>query len=239
MCHNPAMGLRDRSHAVRRVRGFLFGLVAAGALVAAAPPAGAEYFFLDTNGDGSSRCVDPAAPADRLMPGVTSVDVYLVTDRWIDGSKVTCGVYEGSYIPPLSFYSFEIILRAWGEGSVQYEGWTDAVGFPNGLIPLGDFTMSARGSDAWVGRFTVNPLGPGTYRMGTLTIKVSGYPRLDFAITTPMADPGAETYFGSLCMGARMDNARRLGEDFFDACGTAPADPTKLAAWDRIQGLYR
>lgn len=226
--------------AVRRVRAALVGLVAAGAIAGAASPAGAQYFFLDTNGDGTSRCVDPAAPADRLTPGVTSVDVYLVTDRGIDGSKVTCSVYEGSYIPPLSFYSFEFVLRTWGEGTVQYEAWTDAVGFPNGLIPLDDFTMAARGSDVWVGRFTVYPLGPGKYRMGTLAVKVTGYPRLDFAITTPMGNPGAETYFGSLCMSARMDNARRLGVDFFDACGTAaPADPAELAVWDRIQGLYR
>ena len=227
MCHNSIM------------RAFLLGLVASAAIAAAAAPAAAQYFFLDTNGDGTSRCVDPTAPPDRLTPGVTAVDVYIVTDRSIDGSKVVCALSEGAYIPPLSLYSFEFILRASGPGSIRYDAWTDAAGFPNGLIPLGDFTMAAQGSDVWVGRFTMNALGPGKYRLGALSVKVSAYPRLDFAITTPMAMPGAETYFGSHCLSVRVDNVHRLGEDFHDACGTVPTDPVELAAWDRIQSLYR
>ena len=226
MCHN------------RRMRAFLLCLFAIAAIGLGAAPAAASYFFLDTNGDGTSRCVDPAAPPDRLTPGVTAVDVYLVTDRSLDGTKEVCQLSEGDYVAPLTLYSFEFILRASGPGSVRYDAWTDAAGFPNGLIPLGDFTMAAEGSDIWVGRFTMNGLGPGTYRLGTLSVGVTGYPSLDFAITTPMST-GAETYFGSHCLGVRVDNVHRLGEDFHDACGTLPTDPGELAVWDRIQSLYR
>ena len=205
----------------------------------AASPAGAQYLFLDTNGDATNQCADPAAPADRLTPGVTAVDVYVVTDRTPDGSPVACRNTEMGFVPPISVYSFEFVLRASGPGDVRYDAWADAVGFPGGLIPLGDFTMTAQGTDVWVGRYTLNPLGPGKYRLGTLYVRVTGFPRLDFAIRTPMADPGAETYFGSNCLGVRVDNVHRLGEDFHDACGTAPADPSALAVWDRIQSLYR
>ena len=216
-------------------------LVLAGilALSAAADPAPAQYYFLDTNGDGTNRCADPGAPADRLTPGVTAVDVYIVTNRTLDGSEVVCSMSEG-YVPPLSLYSFEFILRASGPGTIQYQSWVDAAGFPSGLIPLGDFTMASKGSDVWVGRFTMNALGAGKYRLGTLSVKVTGYPNLDFAITTPMANQGAaETYFGSHCLGVRVDNVHRLGEDFHDACGTVATDPGDLAVWDRIQSLYR
>jgi len=221
------------------MRVFALGLFVSAAIGAAAAPAAAQYYFLDTNGDGTNRCMDPAAPADRLTPGITAVDVYVVTDRTIGGAQVVCGMSEGTYVPPLSLYSFEFILRASGPGSIRYDAWADAVGFPGGLIPLGDFTMAARGPDVWVGRFTMNALGPGKYRLGTLAVKVSGYPRLDFALTTPMANPGAETYFGSHCLSLRVDNVHRLGEDFYDACGTVSTDPGDLAIWDRIQSLYR
>ena len=221
------------------MRALLLALLFALAIGSAAAPAAAQYYFLDTNGDGTNRCVDPAAPPDRLTPGITAVDVYVVTDRTIEGAPVVCGMSEGTYVAPLSLYSFEFILRASGPGSVRYDAWTDAAGFQGGLIPLGDFTMATRGSDVWVGRFTMNALGPGKHRLGTLAMKVSGYPRLDFTLTTPMANPGAATYFGSHCLSLQVDNVHRLGEDFYDACGTVSTDPGDLAVWDRIQSLYR
>lgn len=224
----------------RSMRMLLLGLVACAAIAAASVPARAAYLFLDTNGDGTNRCLDPTAPVDQLTPGVRNVDVYLSTNRAIDGAVLECGFHEEGYAFPLSLVSFEFILRASGPGSVRYEDWTDATRFSGGLIPLGDFTMAARGSDVWVGRYSWNALAPGTYHLGTLSVEVSGYPRLDFAIRTPMADPGAETYFASNCLTTiRVDNVHRLGEDFHDACGTALADPGEVDVWGRIQRLYR
>ena len=85
-------------------RGFPLFLLSLLACIAAAPPATAQYIYLDLNGDGLNT------PADLLSGTLpVNVDVYLRTDMNRDGSPTTCATGQS-----LSIGSFEFILRAVG-----------------------------------------------------------------------------------------------------------------------------
>jgi hypothetical protein len=215
--------LRDNGE-VSFVRALQFLALASLAAIAAPLPAFAQTMFLDVTGDGvcDSR--------DFLTSRVTSVDLYLATDRNADASEAVCADES----EPLSLFGYEFILRAWGEGTVSYGTWIPAPA-------VADFTASigprSNETDYYTGFITLNSRPPGRYRLGSLEIKVTGTPRLSLVSSTPMGS-GFRSGFASECPGQDSDNALKLGTDFTDACGTAPAAPRTSSTWETVRSLY-
>jgi hypothetical protein len=205
-------------------------------VLAMAVPARGQYVFLDVNGDGRSSGSDGALPADRLNPSVTQVDVYFETDKNRDGSGAVCINSED----PLSIFSYEFTLHASGPGTVTYLAWTDNLGFGFGLVTCGDNTLCTAGQDAWVARGTTTAIAPGVYRVGTLTVSVTGTPVLDFVPDSPVL-PYAQTAFGSMCVASGFNSTVKFGVDFTDSDGTeAPASASALTTvWEKVRSLYR
>jgi hypothetical protein len=199
-----------------------------------ATPARSQYVFLDVNGDGRNSHSDGALPADRLGPSVTRVDVYFVTDKNRDGSDAVC--INSS--DPLSIFSYEFTLRASGPGTVTYVSWTDNLGFPLGVVTCGDNTLCSAGSYVWVARLTTAAIAPGTHRVGTLGVSVTGTPVLDFVDATREL-PYAQTAFGSFCVASGYNSTVRFGDDFTDSDGTEASVPALTTAWDKVKSLYR
>jgi hypothetical protein len=195
-------------------------------------PASGQYFFLDVSGDGASSLADRSLPGDALHSGVTSVDVYVVTDRNRDGSEAVCSSAE-----PFTINQYEFTLHTTGNGSVAFHSWTDNMGFDHGLVRCGDATMCSGGPDVWVGRGSTSQLAPGKYRLGTLGVTVTGTPRVAF-VTSSGLDPYAQTGFGTNCDGLNFDSLVRLGLDLTDADGTEEAVPVIRTTWNDIKKLY-
>ncbi len=172
-----------------------------------ATPASAQYVFLDVNGDGACDTTDV------LTPATTSVDVWFVTNAGRDGSPIACA--DTHY--PMTFYSYEFILRALGSGTVTYGAYANLM--PTMTTQVGP--LGAGGSaDYFTGFGGYTYLAPGAYRVGTLGVTVTGSPKLTFTTFTLM-DETAITAFGSQCPGLDFDQTIQLGVDFTDACGTA------------------
>lgn len=207
-------------------------LVAAAALCVGAP-AYSQYIFLDANGDGLNHNSGIGLPVDFLNSSVTSVDVYIVTDKNRDGSTAVCSSAE-----PFTINQYEFTLRVGGNGSVTYGTWADNMGFTFGLVTCGNGTLCTAGSDVWIGRGSLPQLAPGKYKLGTLGITVTGLPNLSFA-TTSTLNPDAQTAFGSNCDGQNFDSLIRLGLDFGDADGTEPNTPVTATTWGKIKAQYR
>ena len=207
-------------------------LMAAAALFVGAP-AYSQYIFLDTNGDGVNSHAVPSAPDDFLNASVTSVDIYIVTDKNRDGSAAICNSAE-----PFTINQYEFTLHAYGVGSVTYGSWTDNMGYNFGLVLCGDGTRCTAGPDIWIGRGDAAQSAPGKYKLGTLGVTVSGQPSLTF-VTSSTLNPDAQTAFGSNCDGSRFDSLIRLGEDFLDADGTQFTDPVTATTWGKIKNKYR
>ena len=199
---------------------------ALGLLLLAAVPAAAQCVFLDVNGDG--RC----GLEDVLRPGVASVDVWFETDRNADGSPVTCAVDPEH---ALTMHSYEFILRAWGNGTVAYGAWIPGPAVAGFQVDLGS---GSGGTDVHVVFGAMRGLEPGRYRVGTLRLTITGNPRLTFASSSPL-DREYLTSFGSECPGSDYDATVKLGRDFTDSCGTAPAAASPSTAWQTIRSLYR
>jgi hypothetical protein len=175
-------------------------------LVAPPLPAGAQYLYLDLNGDSLNTSADVLS---SLVP--VNVGVYLRTDRNRDGSTATCS--SGSQ--PLSIGSLEFILRAAG-GTVT---WGTLVPGP----VLSEVVRTAHNAtDFYAGFFdsTGVVLPPGRYRIGTLPVTATaGVPLLYFATSTSLSGTFL-TSFGSQCRGQDDDHTMKLGRDWFDADGT-------------------
>jgi hypothetical protein len=182
--------------------------------------------YLDVNSDGACDA------RDVLDPSVSSVDVYLTTDHDAAGSAVSCR-QEPEH--ELSLFGYSFILRSWGDGTVTFGRWIPGAAVSGFTADLGTRVWR---NDLYVGYSGVSPLPPGTYRLGTLLVNVSGHPRLSIVSSTGMS-PGSLTSFGSPCSGAEYDNTISLGRDFVDACGTAATAPVPATTWDVIQSLYR
>lgn len=199
--------------------------------VLAPRPSAAQFMYLDVNHDGVCDT------RDVLGPEVASVDVYLVTNRNADGSAPVCGqpVEDSEKAAPYEFFSYEFIVRAWGEGSVTYGIWTPG---PDVCDFTVDFGTRSDATDYHTGRGTMNPLPPGRYLLGTLGITVTGHPQLSLVSFSPL---GKEllTAFGAACPGSDFDDTLKLGRDFTDACGTAPPAPGPSSTWASILKLYR
>ena len=187
-------------------------LCLAAALAVAAPPALAQYMFLDTNGDGFRTT------ADRLssigLP--TTVDVWVITDHNRDGSPATCNVDAAA---PLGLSSYAFNLQT-VNGLASYGGFTTHVG----NIAFGE--LNPGGGLYENGYGMVQTLPPGKYRLATLTVTVTyGAPTL--TIVDRISGSSDFTNFGTGaggCVGNDLDNTYKLagpagGSDWFDVDG--------------------
>ena len=204
----------------------------------AAPIAGAQTLYLDTNGDGLNWELEfqngRYAPADCVNEQTTSIDVYLVTNRNPDGTELPCI----SSTEPRTVNFYEFILR-WVRGQITVNGWTDNMGFGTPFITKGDSTVYASGSDVWVGRGG-DSQPPGTYKLGTLSITVTGTPYVAFVANTALSFE-AFTGFGSACSGSDVPGAVLFGSDVplgntFGTCGYTPVVPI---TWGKIKQHYK
>jgi hypothetical protein len=215
-------------------------------ILAGAVPAQGQYIYLDVNGDGLNfdreAINNNFVPIDGLNSTVTSVDVYLVTDKVADGNAATCTSEE-----PFTIGSYEVVLRNIGHGVVYFQGWTDAMGFEVPIISGGDGTFATGGTDAWVGRGSSSPdLPPGTYKLGTVSVTITGYPVILFGMNSSL-DGYAETAFGSQCDGALFDSTIRLGPlseigitaDFTESFGSTDYIGVVSTTWGKIKERYR
>lgn len=189
--------------------------------LALAPPASAQFMFVDVNGDGLNT------GSDVLTPSTTSVDIWLATNQDKDGNPVSC--LQGAY--PLTINSYTFILTA-PAGGVTYGTWTDNLGF---TINVGN---AQAGNDLWVGWATATPLPPGKYKLGTLALTVTGNATLDFLESTTL-DVTAMTSFGSQCIGADFDNTMKYPQDWNQVAGTYAPIPVTETTWGKIKSMYR
>jgi hypothetical protein len=213
-------------------------LWAAAVVVAwAGAPASAQLIYLDVNGDGLPAGAGSPPSTDALGPSTGAVDVYLDTSRDAGGRPVVCP--DPSSPQLLTINSYEILLTWSGDGTVRYAGWTNNMpGFwVNGTGGPGGAVTAGR--DIWIALGSTTPLPPGRYRLGTLAVSVRGNPVLSW-IALGDTWPECGTRFGTMCYGRDFDNTYKLGSDFTDARGTAPAPPAAIATtWGKIETLYR
>jgi hypothetical protein len=197
--------------------------------------ADAQYLYIDTTGDGLNYYHEVSighgdAPADCLYPGVTDVDVYLVTNANADGTVPECSTGQA-----YSISSYELLFH--GFGAVVSTGWTDAMGFDtSGLVGDSDGFV-ASGLDAWVGRMGASQV-PGTYKLGTLHIVVTGSASLAIVVESS-SFPTGSTSFASACPGNQLDNTIRFGDDFATAYPACYPDPVLTTTWGKIKQHYR
>jgi hypothetical protein len=215
-------------------------LLAVVAMVGVAAPAHSQTLYMDTNGDGKNSLLEQqngnnAAPDDVLNSSTTSVDIYFDPNHNPDGSVILCPQDASQ---PYDMFSYEATVRASGSGSVTFNGWTDLMGWAIGIITIGDHTFATAGTDAWFGRGNQNAV-MGKQKVGTLSIAVTGSPKLDF-VTSSTIDGSAQTAFGGHCYGPLFDNTNRLGEQYptSNAFGTEAPVPVVPTTWGKIKNLY-
>jgi len=193
-------------------------------------PASAQYMYLDVNGSGT------CTSTDQLTSSVTSVDVYLKTNANANGSVATCPTGE-----QLTINSYTFILNA-PSGGVTYGAWTDNMGFTINANPFPNGTGVA-GNDIWVAKASGTPSAPGSYKLGTLAITVTGTPTLEIHATSTI-DGSAITSFGSACPGKDFDNTMKFDPtypaagDWGNVCGTASGVPVTETTWGKIKANY-
>ncbi len=188
-------------------------LVPLGLLVLLQPiPAGSQYLFLDTNGDGVHDSSDQLAAS-----GPTSVDIWIVTDRNRDGLPVVCND-AADVAAGMTINSYTIVLHSAG-GDVKWgpmENRLPFTGRPACFASYEDTTESTYYHNGWGYR---DLFPPGKYRVATLTVEVmSGTPSLFIEPYMPRR-PVLLTQFGTMCMAKDGDNTYKLGYDWFDADG--------------------
>lgn len=218
------------------------------AALAIAGPAFSQHAYLDVNGDGLNYDKEvennPGTTAlpDNIGPGTTAIDVYFSSNTNSDGSAAVC---DEDPSKQLTFGSYEAVLKGVGSGTVSFTGWTNNLaGFTIGLITAGDGTFAQAGQETWFARGAAPPgLPPGTYKVGTIGVTVTGTPQVIFGTSSAISG-NAQTSFGSNCDGARFDNTLRLGPqgdpeyDWFRSFGTTAPTPVVKSTWGKIKTLY-
>ncbi|HKO21435.1 MAG TPA: hypothetical protein VJX91_02180 [Candidatus Eisenbacteria bacterium] len=197
-----------------------------------------QTLYLDSNGDGLNYFLEydrgnfEASP-DCVTQQTTDLDVYFVTDKNPDGTTIACT----SSAEPLTIGSYQVLLR-WSGGQVVANSWTDAMGFNTPNITVGDGTMAASGSDIWIGRAGESK-PPGKYKLGTLSITVSGSPAF-FIASSSTISPDAYTGFSSACASIYPPGALLYGQDFPTSNGfpTCYRTPVVSTTWGKIKRQY-
>jgi PKD repeat protein len=158
--------------------------------------AGAQYMYLDTNGNGVHDT------GDRLNANgtPTTVDLYVRTNQNRDGSTAVCDTGDG----PLTINVYWINLMAAG-GTVTYSGFVNRQ--PTMTAAFGELNPDGvRYKNGFGG---APQLAPGLYRCCTLTITgMTGSPRID--IVDAVSGSPDFTGFGTSCSGHGFDNVYRL-----------------------------
>jgi len=204
----------------------LLGVIAALAIGA---PAYSQYIFMDLNNTGT------CTSADALTSSVTAVDVWLDTNHNASGTPSTCV----NPAQPLSIFSYAVLIHASGGGSgtVVFNGWTNAM---TGFAETSPFRVA--GSDMGTGWLQQPPgsvTPAGKYKLGTLSLTVTGTPSLSFLSLAPDPVLVDFTGFGSQCDGTVFGNSEVLGFDFTDNCGTAAPTGSTTTTWGKIKKLYQ
>ena len=179
------------------------------AMLALAPPASAQYMFLDANGDGVFT------NADKLHPvGATTIDVWLDTAHNRNGSATSC-TSDPTFT--LEMFSYVVNLKA-TNGTVAYSSFTNRM---PGFFDLGGFLGGGDTEFSTGGHAVFFParLPPGKYLLCTLAVTVAtGSPAVEIV---PYLTSGEITGFGSGCPGSDLANTMILGTDWFDVDGVA------------------
>lgn len=177
-------------------------------------PAASQYLFLDTNKDGIHDA------NDRLGPGTTFVDIWLVTNQNRDGTPVSCVVADSGN--GLTINSYSVVLHATG-GDVQWGPMQNRLPFstpsPACFAMYEDTTDTAWYHNGWGWS---DQFPPGKHLLATLPIHVvSGDPSIFIEPYLPRHVVQI-TAFGTSCMGYDGDNTYKLGSEFQDADGLGP-----------------
>lgn len=169
-------------------------------------PARAQYFWLDTNGDGVNSPADVVAPS-----GATTIDVWLATDHDANGDPAVCLSGDGA----LTMAAYYAVLQA-TNGTVTWGPVTNRIAAFTAEAPY-----ETDDTERELGYYGGSGLAPGTYRLATLSATVlSGTPSIQFAPAGAL-NPNFITGFGSACSGIDFDNFINLGSEFTDAAGIA------------------
>lgn len=190
-------------------------LLPLGLLVLLLPvPAVSQYLFLDTNRDGVHDA------NDRLGPGTTFVDIYIVTNQNRDGTPVSCVVADSG--SGLTINSYSVVLHSAG-GDVSWGPMQNRLPFstahPACFAMFEDTTDVAWYHNGWG---WADQFPPGKHLVATLPIKVlSGNPSIFVEPYLPRHVVQI-TAFGTSCMGYNFDNTYTLGLEFQDADGLGP-----------------
>lgn len=210
------------------MRAFSVGPALLTLLLILAPPASAQYMYLDSNGDGISTA------ADRLNgSGVTRVDVWLDTAHDRNGASVSCNSHTGmpSDNQPLDLFEYSITLEAVGAGaSVTWGTFADSLVY---FYPLGTdlATPTATFFERVAPPSPSSPPKPqGLYKLGSIDVTVaSGSPTIRISPGIPLPSYSSSyTLFGSHCPATNNPNSYTLGLDWFDADGLGA--PTTVTA---------
>lgn len=200
----------------------LLGVIAALAIGA---PAYSQYIYMDVNGDGVW------SSADALTSASTHVDFYLNTNHNEAGAVVICN----DLVHPLDIGSYDLLFHAGGSGSIAFGTYTNAMA---GYAQQGTYTVA--GADAGVGYSSAGGFNvAGLYKLGTLTLTVTGTPVLSWLTAQPAGIPSSVTGFGSECEGTDFPNTITLGLNFTDQHGTVGPTPVESTTWGKIKQLYR
>lgn len=189
-------------------------VVLTAALLVAAP-AGAQYMYLDTNGDGVHT------GADVLNPnGPTHIDVWLDTNHDRDGSLQACNSHTGAPVSPpaelgLDIFSYDIYLVV-THGAVSWGDFQDKMGFDP--LPNDEFNTRTETQIHIVRASNLGDEKPaGHYKLGSLTVSCSaGTPSIFFS---PMVGWDYSS-FGTHCSATEeFPHSYVYGVDWFDADG--------------------
>ena len=171
----------------------LMGLVAVVLLLVLPGAVGAQYMYLDANGNGVHDLGDHL----NANGAATTVDIYLWTDMNRNGTTAVCDV--GS--EPLTINSFVVNLRAVG-GTVTYANFVNQQTATMPIALVGELNSGVQYSIGFGGPTF---LPPGHYRLGTLTITgATGLPRIDI-VDGYQSSPDF-TGFGTSCSGLAYTN---------------------------------
>ena len=187
-------------------------LVPALALLVLASPAGAQYMYLDSNGDGVHTAIDEVHET-----GPTVVDIWLDTGHNRDGTATAC---SANTLVPLDMFGYGVVLEA-VDGTVTFSTFTNRIAEMGPVdVPHTPDTRYYTGSYFTPGTTSL-PLG--RYLLGTLTINVtSGTPSIRILAQTDWGTPllyDDKTVFFSHCDGTLYPNSIAFEVDWFDADG--------------------
>ena len=200
-----------------RARFRAIGIVAVLGVLCLPATTGAQYMYLDSNGNGIHDVGDRVHSCS--VPG-DSVSIWLDTARNRDGSPGTCPFETGA----LNMSHYEFVLQAVG-GTVVWGHMTNHItGFTTRLAYASrDTTDPIYYHNGWASLSVSGIPAPGRYKLASLTVGVAaGSPRID--IITRHPERGRErTSFGCECpVDDEYDHTNKRSQGWNDVDGLEP-----------------